>query len=70
MSLYDIANSVLTVVHACLLCDLLSPDSAEDPCEVTERKKVFNWARYSSGGSLNPGDQLFNYSPFNHTEVK
>lgn len=68
--LYHIANSVLIVVFACLLCDLLPPDSARVPWEVTEGKKIFNLARFNSGGSLNPGDQLFNYSPFNHTAAK
>lgn len=41
--LYHIENSVLTVVHACVLYDLLPPDSAEVPWEVTERKKSLVW---------------------------
>lgn len=41
--LYHIANSVLIVVHGCLLSDLLPPDSAKVPWEVTERKKSLIW---------------------------
>lgn len=68
--LFYIANSVLIVVPA---CDLLPSDSTEILWEVTERKKkpkLFNLARYNSGESLNLGDQLFSYSPFNHTAGK